>query len=155
MNAPAKIPSSKNGKIHNIKKLDAKRLASRMRMITYRLPVYIWLEKSKTPMHSFAFIADFAEDGIGIYLEKKIKALNFVRIAFENEEATSFNGKIMWCDRFALEQRYIGGSALKFRAGVKFIFSAESERKKYLDYFNEVQGRMKYLSGEEDIPKAA
>jgi hypothetical protein len=130
---------------HNKRKDQLERAQERLRMATFRMRAFIWSGKSKTPIEAFAFVADFSEDGIGIFLNKKIKPFSYVQIAFEAEDAPVFNGQVAWCDRYALVQHFLGHESLNFRAGVKFMFASEPERQRYLAYYEEIRQRIRLL----------
>lgn len=135
------------GNIFHVKP-PSKRARIRLKMATARLRAYIWEGETAEPLEGFAFIADFSEDGIGLYIEKKLRVTGFVRVSFESRESSPFRTRVAWSERFALEQKFIGHDSLSYRAGLQFVFGSEDERQRYLGYFNELRERVKILSGE-------
>ena len=137
--------------ILHIKKAN-KRTFERLKMATFRLRAYVWVGREKIPLQGFVFVADFSELSVGIYLEKNIKITTPVLISFESSEGTPFKGKIAWCNRYSLGQKFLGHESLSHRAGVQFSFANEQERQRYFDYLIEIKSRVKILSGTDATP---
>jgi hypothetical protein len=140
-----KVPSQ-SGRIHLNKSKERRiRAQERLRMATYRLRAFVWNGKTKTPLEAFAFVADFSDAGVGLFVGSKLKPLSFVEIAFEAEDSPPFNGKIAWCNRYTLEQHFLGHQTLSYRIGIQFVFASEPERKRYADYMQELQDRIRLM----------
>lgn len=124
---------------------DNKRSQERLRLITYRLRVFVWHgTKSETPERDdgFSFVSDFSNGGVGIYLSDKISAGSSVRVAFETATSATFKGIVQWENRVSYRQQFIGHEALSYRVGVKFLFGSEAERQRYLKYLEEVKQKV-------------
>lgn len=119
----------------NVRKLE------RMRLVTSRVRVYIWLANKTEPEKGFSFIADFSDSGVGLYLGKKLKPTANVQLSFETERGTAFKARVAWCSRYTTEQKFSGHEVLEYRAGFHFVFSSENQRQQYLKYVEELRTR--------------
>jgi len=126
----APIYSKKNARAHE-----------RLRMITFRIRAYVWDANGKIFHAGFAFVSDFSENGIGLYLGKKLKLEEHVQIAFESENNPTIKATVVWCERYSLEQKFLGHAALSYRAGFHFLFASEMERQRYLSYLQEIKNK--------------
>ncbi len=126
-----------------------KRTRERLKMATVRIRTYIWEEGEASPISGFSFVADFSEDGIGIYLDRAIRITAYTRVAFESPDAPAFRARTVWCARFSMEQKFIGHEGLQYRAGLQLIFGTEDERTRYHEYLREIRGRVRIMVGDE------
>jgi hypothetical protein len=126
--------------IHKFESGDPKRVLEKLRFTTFRIKSYLWLDKKDAePLHGFSFISEFTTSGVGLYLTESVAATSSVRLAFETSGGISFRGVVMWSNRFAFRQQYLGHEALKFRIGVRYLFGTEAERQRYLKYLEEIR----------------
>jgi hypothetical protein len=125
--------------VHHIGK-SSKRMNERLRFATYRIKCFLLVGKSQPePLTGFGFAADISEAGIGIYIDKKLTVGTPVLVSLEDEGSEPYAGVVAWCQRYTLEQRFHGHSALDHRVGVRFQFQSEADRQRYLMYFNELK----------------
>jgi len=126
-----------------------KRMNERLRFATYRIKCFLWVDKLQPePFEGFGFASDISEAGVGMYINTKIAVLTPVRIAFEEEGSQPYEGAVAWCQRFTLGQNFHGHSALDHRLGLRFKFESESDRQRYLMYFNELKRKVSVFSKE-------
>jgi hypothetical protein len=52
---------------------------------------------------------------------------------------------VIWAQRFALEQHFVGHEALSYRLGLKLLFGSEAERKRYVEFFEELKKKATFL----------
>ena len=127
--------------IYNIGK-SAKRMGDRMRFVTFRVNCFVWAGRENgEPLRSFGFASDISESGAGVFLDVKLAKGTPVRIAFEEESNTAHVGVAAWCRRYTLDQRFHAQTALDYRIGVQFFFESESDRQRWLMYFNDLRKR--------------
>jgi hypothetical protein len=93
------------------------------------------------PLAGFCFLSEFSPSGAGLFLEKELATASFVRLAFESENGPTYRASVVWANRFALRQQFVGHEALSYRIGVRFQFVSEAERQRYLKYLEEIKGR--------------
>jgi hypothetical protein len=93
------------------------------------------------PLAGFCFLSEFSPSGAGLFLEKELTPASFVRVAFESVEGPTYRASVIWANRFALRQQFVGHEALSYRVGVRFQFVSEAERQRYLKYLDELKGR--------------
>lgn len=122
-----------------------KRASERMKLITMRLRCYLWLGNSADPIEGFTFLSDFSEKGAGLYMGKKIDPGREVRIAFESKENPPIVTEVIWCNRYSLEQHFLGHQALNFRLGLKYIFATEAERQRYIEFMEGLKRKCKSI----------
>jgi hypothetical protein len=125
---------------------DKGRVHERLRMVTHRMSAYVWCPGEDEPIKGFSFVADLSAGGAGLYLSKQIKDGSQVRVAFESETSPSFQGTAVWCQRYTLEQHFLGHDMLSFRVGVKFRFASEPERERYTKFLDEVEARLRIIN---------
>jgi hypothetical protein len=134
--------------IHRFGESDHKKVLEKLRLTTFRVRSFLWIETTgNEPLEGFSFISDFTQTGVGLYLREKIPATIRVRIAFEEEQATSYRGTVVWANRFAFRQQFLGHEALQFRIGVRYQFGSEAERQRYIKYLNELRERALLVKG--------
>lgn len=121
------------------------RVYERLRMATCRTSAYLWKENRDSPVSGFSFVADFSEQGVGLYVAEKIKERIKVRVSFDHIDAPSFQGVVAWCQRYSHEQHFVGHSMANYRIGIEFRFSSEPERQRYLELLKEFQLRIKSI----------
>lgn len=126
---------------------DNKRTHERLRLVTARHKVYVWPEGNRgDPIAGFGFVADFSDEGVGIYLSERIRVRTPLYLAFEDIQAVTYRGNVVWTERVNLRQGFYGHDALNFRIGIKFLFASEAERQRYLEYFSLVQKRVQQIT---------
>lgn len=130
--------------IHHFR--DDKRAKERLRLTTVRLKSFLWSERRDEAMQGFGFVSDFSDTGVGLYLPKKLNLDEAVRVAFETEEAAAYRGNVVWTNRFALEQHFVGHEALSYRVGLKLMFGSEAERRRYVAYLEDLQKKAQFLN---------
>jgi hypothetical protein len=117
--------------------------AGRLRLTTTRLRVFLWDEAlSVEPVAGFSFLSDVSKQGVGVYLERKIRPGNPVRVAFERLDAATLRGSVSWANRFSFRQGFLGRESLPFLIGIKFLFGSEAERQRYLKFLRETEKRV-------------
>lgn len=126
--------------IHHLS-VKSNRSKSRLRLATTRTKVFVWVNGDDEIKKAFGFVADFSETGVGIYCSDKMAKNIGLRIAIETEEGESFRGTVIWCNRYSLEQHFVGHKAMSYRVGIKLIFSSEAERQRYVKYYMDLQKR--------------
>lgn len=125
-----------------------KRLSERLRLATARIPCFVWTEGSaEEPLKGYGFVSDVSDGGMGIYLNVSLPKTTFVKVALEDEASSSFRGAVLWSRRFNLGQRFHSQATLDYRIGIHLLFDTESERQRYLMYFNDLRKRATCLSG--------
>jgi hypothetical protein len=125
---------------------DGRSAQERLRLTTFRLKVFIWVSGAEgDPQEGFGFASDFSSSGVGVYLGQRIAPASSVRLAFESAVSTTYKGVVMWANRFSLRQQFIGHESLSYRMGLRFQFGSEAERRRYLDYREEVKQRILQL----------
>lgn len=117
------------------------RTFERLRLVTIKVPIFLWDADTEHMRKGFGFVADFSESGAGVFVPDQLTNDSIVLVAFEAESAASYRGRIVWCNRFALEQKFFGHKGLSYRAGIKFLFSSEAQRQHYLEYLQEIRKR--------------
>ena len=132
----------------NRKGTDKQRIHERLRMITHRMSAFVWTPKQAEPVKGFSFVADLSAGGAGLYLSAPVKDGTQVRVSFETEGNASFQGVVAWCQRYTLDQHFLGHEILSYRVGVKFKFASESERLRYTKYLDEVASRLRVISSD-------
>src|SRR5262245_23900859 len=91
----------------------SQRAGDRLRFVTFRVRCYLWLEATdEGPLHGFGFAADVSENGAGLYLDTRIPKGTAVRISLEEEGNTPYRGVVAWCQRYSLEQKFLGHHTL-------------------------------------------
>lgn len=125
---------------------DKQRIHERLRMITHRMSAYVWTLDSSEPIKGFSFVADLSAGGAGLYLAKPVKDGAQVRVSFESEASPSFQGAAMWCQRYTLQQHFLGHDILSYRIGIKFRFASEAERLRYTKFLDEVESRLRIIN---------
>ncbi len=134
--------------IHRFGESDHKKLIEKLRFTTFRIRSFLWLEGAEPKrFEGFSFVSDFSQTGVGLYLKEKISATSRVRLAFEEEQAVSYRGTVVWANRFAFRQQFLGHEALQFRIGIRYHFGSEAERQRYLKYLNEMRERALQVKG--------
>ncbi len=134
--------------IHRFGENDHKKVIEKLRFTTFRVRSFLWLEGVEPKkLDGFSFISDFTQTGVGLYLKEKIGTTSRVRLAFEDEEAVSYRGTVVWANRFAFRQQFLGHEALQFRIGIRYHFGSEAERQRYLMYLNELRERALVVKG--------
>ena len=134
--------------IHNPGK-SRKRLSERLRLATSRVGCFVWIEGSdEEPLRGYGFVSDISDGGFGIYMNVSLPKTTIVKVALEDEASEPYRGVILWSRRFNLDQRFHSQATLDFRLGVQLLFDSESERQRYLMYFNDLRKRATLLSGE-------
>jgi hypothetical protein len=119
-----------------------RRSEERLRQATFRLRVYVWQSMAEEePLAGFCFLSEFSPSGAGLFLEKELAPASFVRLAFESVDGPTYRASVVWANRFALRQQFVGHEALSYRVGVRFQFVSEAERQRYLKYLEELKGR--------------
>ncbi|NUM88652.1 MAG: PilZ domain-containing protein [Bdellovibrionales bacterium] len=121
------------------------RVHERLRMVTCRTSAYVWKDGRDAPVPGFSFVADFSEEGVGLYVGEKIRERTKVRVSFDDESAPSFQGVVMWCQRYAHEQHFVGHTMFNYRLGIEFRFSSEPERQRYLELLKELELRVRAI----------
>jgi PilZ domain len=125
------------------------RSAERLRFATFRLNCFLWVENHNEGPHSgFGFAADISETGAGLYVGIRLNPGAQVRVAFESETSPTYRAVLMWCQRYSLEQHFMGHPALDHRVGLRLQFITEAERQRYLEYFKSLGERVKLLAPE-------
>lgn len=124
--------------VHHLSK-KSQRTKERLRLSTARLKSFIWRGDDQAPIEGFGFVADFSETGLGLYFGEKVAKGQQVRVALSSEGAESFRGNVIWCNRYSMEQNFVGHKALSYRVGIKLVFSSEAERQRYVAYFKSLQ----------------
>lgn len=125
---------------------DKKRAFERMHLATSRLKIFIWPgDSNPEPLQGFGFMSDLSESGVGVYVGRKLSPATSALIAFERADNVTYRGMVVWCNRFSLSQSFLGHDALNFRAGIKYLFSSEAERQRYLEYFAQLKARASVL----------
>ena len=114
----------------------------RIRLTTFKLPVFLWDEESQSDaLKGFSFVSDISATGAGFYLKENLPKGTLVRLALESRESKSYRGIVMWSNRFDLRQRFYASETFSYRIGIRFRFSSEAERQRYLKYLEELQGK--------------
>lgn len=135
--------------IHKFGESDHKKVIERLRLTTFRIRSFLWIEsENRPPLEGFSFISDFTQTGIGLYLKEKIPAASPVRVSFESESGISHRGMVFWSNRFAFRQQFLGHESLQFRIGVRYQFGSEAERQRYLKYLEELRSKALAVKGE-------
>ncbi len=125
----------------------SKRMSDRLRFATYRIKCFVWAEKLQSePISGFGFASDISEAGVGVYVDAKIPIGTKVRIALEEGDAQPYAGTVAWCQRYTLGQKFHGHATLDHRVGIRFMFESESDRQRYLMYFNELKRKVTIIS---------
>ena len=126
------------------------RASERLRFATFRLRCFLWTEGlDEGPLTGFGFAADISETGAGLYIGSRLNPGTQVRLAFESETAPTYRAVLMWCQRYSMEQRFLGGPSLDHRIGVRLQFITEAERQRYLEYYRELASRVLILTMKE------
>lgn len=126
---------------------DRKRIHERLRLVTARHKVFLWPDGNRgDPISGFGFVADFSDEGVGIYLPERIKVRTTLYLAFEDTNAVTYRGNVMWSEQVKLSQGFFGHSAMNYRIGIKFLFASEAERQRYIEYFSAVQKRVQQIT---------
>lgn len=134
--------------IHHIGK-STKRMNERLLFATFRIKCFLWVDQRQPePIPGFGFASDISESGLGIYINTKLSPGTKVRISLEEETNQPYPGVVAWCQRYALEQRFHGHSALDHRLGIRFRFESEADHQRYLMYFNELRRRVNIFTKE-------
>ncbi len=134
--------------VHHRRKKGAnkERIHERLRMVTHRMSAFVWSADDVEPIKGFSFVADLSAGGAGLYLSKNIKDGAQVRVTFESQTNPSFQGTIVWSQRYTLEQHFLGHDILSYRVGVKFRFASEPERERYAKFLEEVEARLRIIN---------
>jgi hypothetical protein len=126
-----------------------KRLSERLRLATSRIGCFVWVEGGEgAPLRGYGFISDISDGGFGIYMNESVAKTTIVKVSLESEASEPYRGVVLWSRRFNLNQRFHSQATLDYRVGVQLLFDSESERQRYLMYFNELRKRATLLSGE-------
>jgi hypothetical protein len=134
--------------IHKLESRDPNKVLEKLRFTTFRMKSFLWVDRRESePLHGFGFISEFTTSGVGLYLTESVPATSSVRLAFETVEGISYRGMVMWSNRFAFRQQYLGHEALKFRIGVRYVFGSEAERQRYLKYLEEIRNNALNVKG--------
>jgi len=121
---------------------DERRAEERLKFVTTRIRIFIWQEREqKQSVEGMAFLSDLSKEGIGLYVGKELKMGRRIWVAFEKAEAAPFEAKSVWCQRFSLDRNPFKQKELSFRAGVKWVFGSDIERKRYLAFLQEIKNR--------------
>jgi hypothetical protein len=130
--------------ILNLKK--NKRIKEKIRLTSHRLKLFLFVARKDLRTSGFVFVSEMSETQISFYLDQTIKSGTELQVSFESETAQGFRSRILICNRYAMSQKFIGSSALNFRATAQFIFSSEFEREQYLKFYNETRERLLFLN---------
>lgn len=124
-----------------------RRSEARLRQATFRMRVYVWPSAAEEePLVGFCFFSEFSPSGAGLFLEKELAPASSVRLAFESVDGPTYRASVIWANRFAFKQHFVGHEALSCRVGVRFQFGSEAERQRYLKYLEEIKGRALLIS---------
>ena len=123
-----------------------KRAASRFRLIVTRVKCFIWSSAEVEPHVAFSFVSDLSDSGAGLYIGNYIEPGTELRIAYDLKSNPPILCKSVWCNRFALEQPFFGHRAMNFRLGIKYVFGAEAERQRYIDFLAQVKDKANVLN---------
>lgn len=127
--------------IHHLGK-SKKRMGERLCFVTFRLKCFVWTDKDGGgPYEGFGFASDVSEEGVGIFLDRLLPKATPVSVALEDETNAPYRGLVIWGQHYSLQQRFHAQANLEFRAGIQFLFDSESERQRYLMYYNDLRKR--------------
>jgi hypothetical protein len=134
--------------IHHHHRRTNKRIVERLRFATFRVKCFLWTENHQNgPFSGFGFAGDVSETGVGIYTDFRLKSGTLVRIALEEESSDTYQGMVAWCQRYSLEQRFLGQQTQDHRLGIQLIFESEPERQRYLIQLGDLRKRASSLTG--------
>lgn len=127
--------------VHHLAANKSKRTKERLRLTVARLKTFLWTESDDVQFQGFGFISDFSESSVGVYLAEKLSKGNHVRVAFESAEGEAYRGEVIWCNRYTLDQHFVGHRTMSYRVGIKLRFSSEAERQRYSNYYASIKAR--------------
>lgn len=98
----------------------------------------------KTTTH--ILLNDLTPTGVGLFLDHYLEKGEVITLKIDHPQPLSVKGEIAWCNFYSLQTKILSDKAYRYRAGVKFVFDTEEEKKVVQKYYDDLQAREKKLA---------
>lgn len=111
-----------------------KRRAPRIQISMQRVHAEIQVEATKQVVDARVFLNDLSTTGVGLFAHDNLVPGENISVVIEQPRHLYVKGVVVWCSPYTMTTKIITAETFNYRAGIRFIFDTEEERKTIADY---------------------